>query len=532
MKVWVDLCVAAVVIVGMISVNVWYWIVRPPGLSIIREVNLPKPYLNETGHAYIGNLALHVQSDKTKPQASMVEVYEDGNQLGPSHTLHDTIRRDGRGSFSHWGEQLFFSTSDNSDPNVNGRQYTVRYWSQVPASIYFLLIGINYLIALFIFDRFIGLFKAKEKVNTLLRVGMSLLATGALLQVTFWVLTEDVLAREGESVRELYAYTFQGTPMNFSPGAAINYVEHHYLNYALNPAVPYGEAKQFNSKYRIRRTEPIRPRQDVKWRALALGGSTTFGDLVRREEDTWVFQLERRVRGKCGDECDVINGGVGGYTVLENLIHYMTLLEDLAPDVVMLYEGINDVDARLFGSLAFDYSNYRIPWRSGGLVLSQDNSALSWLFPYRYYILVDRLVGFRQVHIGRVVSPPHPPPSEWAAALDHNGSSVYRTHLKDLIQLLLSQGQAVVIIPQYFTVAREGDELFIKGVEEHNRINKAVADEMRVPFLAKLIDPRLFEREDTFDNCHFNEQGGAKMAQEIFNFLIHQRLLPVKTATS
>ena len=38
--------------------------------------------------------------------------------------------------------------------------------------------------------------------------------------------------------------------MNFSPGAAINYVEHHYLNYALNPAVPYGEAKQFNSKYR------------------------------------------------------------------------------------------------------------------------------------------------------------------------------------------------------------------------------------------------------------------------------------------
>jgi lysophospholipase L1-like esterase len=528
MKEGLALSIIAIVLVGVVAANIWCWIVRPPGSSILREVPLSKPYVNETGFAYIGSLSLDIPSDMTKPLASMAEIYEDGNPLGPPHTMHDTIRRDGNGRFSHWGERIYFSTSDNSDPNFNGRRYTVRYWSTMSPLTYFVLIGVNYGFAIFILDRFIARLKGKEKMKRVLRVGVILLATSALLQVTFWVLTEDVLAKEGKNVRELYAYTFQGKPTEFSPGAAQNYVKHHYLNYALNPAVPYGQGKQFNSTYRIRRTEPIRPRQEVKWRALALGGSTTFGDLVRREEDTWVSQLELRIREQCGDDCDVINGGVGGYTVLENFIHYVTLLEDLAPDVVILYEGINDVDARLFGSVALDYSNYRIPWRSEESVFPQTIGAFAWAFPYRYYILVDRLVKSRHMHIGEVVSPPHPPPSEWAGALDRNPPTIYRTHLKNLIQLLLSHGQAVVVLPQYFTVTQEGDEFFMKGVEEHNRINRALADEMKVPFFGKLIDTGLFHREDTFDNCHFNEQGSIKMAEEVFNFLRNHGLVPEK----
>jgi len=39
------------------------------------------------------------------------------------------------------------------------------------------------------------------------------------------------------------------------------------------------------------------------------------------------------------------------------------------------------------------------------------------------------------------------------------------------------------------------------------------------------VDGRLFEREDTFDNCHFNEQGSRKMAQEVFRFLLNQGLV-------
>jgi len=525
--------IAGIVLAGMIAGNIWCWSVRPPGSSVPQEFSLPKPYVHETGFAFIGSIALDVPSDMAGPQASMVEIYENDHPLGPPHALHDTIRHGGEGSYSHWGERLYFSTSDNSDPNINGRQYTVRYRAHVSILIYMLLIGLNYVCALFILDRFIGKIHKTEKIKTLLRVGLLILATVALLQAASWVLIEDVLAKEGKRVREVYAYVFQKQPLNLPPGAVLNYIQHHYLNYALNPGLAFGDEKQINSKYRIRRAEPIRPRQNVKWRALVLGGSTTFGEFLRREEDTWVAQLEQLVRRECGNECDVINGGVAGYTVLENLIHYVTFLQELAPNVVVLYEGINDVDARLFGSITLDYSNYRIPWRGSELSLPRTVSGLyPWFFPYRYYVLMDRLIGIRQLHIGGVVSPPHPPPSEWAAALDRNTSAVYRSHLKSLVQLLLSEDRRVVILPQHFIVAKDADELFIKGVEQHNQINRAIADEMKVPFFGKAVDVRLFGREDTFDNCHFNEQGSHKMAEEVFRFLGHQGLVPQNTKPS
>jgi hypothetical protein len=60
---------------------------------------------------------------------SRLRLFEDGQPLGPPHSLHAEIRKNGRGAYSHWSSPdhyLLFSTSDNSDPNRNGRAYTFR----------------------------------------------------------------------------------------------------------------------------------------------------------------------------------------------------------------------------------------------------------------------------------------------------------------------------------------------------------------------------------------------------------------------
>jgi len=57
---------------------------------------------------------------------SKLVVYEAGQALGPPHAGHAEIRRMGGGRFSHWGNTLYFSTSDNTDPNQNGRLYEIR----------------------------------------------------------------------------------------------------------------------------------------------------------------------------------------------------------------------------------------------------------------------------------------------------------------------------------------------------------------------------------------------------------------------
>lgn len=60
---------------------------------------------------------------------SPVLLYEDDRLLGPAHSSHRDIATVGAGRYSHWSSQGFvLSTSDNSNPNINGR----RYWAVIP----------------------------------------------------------------------------------------------------------------------------------------------------------------------------------------------------------------------------------------------------------------------------------------------------------------------------------------------------------------------------------------------------------------
>jgi hypothetical protein len=66
----------------------------------------------------------------TDPRRATLELTENGKPLGPAHALQSEVAIMGGGSyiFLQTGEDppaLIFSTSDNSDPNTNGRVYRV-----------------------------------------------------------------------------------------------------------------------------------------------------------------------------------------------------------------------------------------------------------------------------------------------------------------------------------------------------------------------------------------------------------------------
>ncbi|WFU84848.1 hypothetical protein QA645_19530 [Bradyrhizobium sp. CIAT3101] len=55
---------------------------------------------------------------------STIILFEDGRQLGPAHSPTKIAS----GSYSHFsGSGIIFSASDNSDPNTNGRTYSVTW---------------------------------------------------------------------------------------------------------------------------------------------------------------------------------------------------------------------------------------------------------------------------------------------------------------------------------------------------------------------------------------------------------------------
>ena len=107
-----------------------------------KRIALPGPFEQEIGLCWISRL-------DTLPEAAVLEgmadhdgahmrstacLCEDTSALGPAHSAHAEIRRVGGGAFSHWRDRLYFSTSDNSDPNLNGRAYHLQLAAVRPSA--------------------------------------------------------------------------------------------------------------------------------------------------------------------------------------------------------------------------------------------------------------------------------------------------------------------------------------------------------------------------------------------------------------
>ncbi|WP_447983838.1 SGNH/GDSL hydrolase family protein [Nitrospira sp. Nam74] len=328
------------------------------------------------------------------------------------------------------------------------------------------------------------------------------------------------LAQADARTRALYRHVMGEGQEEVGTGTSAAYRPHHYLNFALNPDAAYLGQKQFNADYLVRRTEEVRPRSSVKWRAVALGGSTTFGEGIANETDTWPYQLEHRIRTRYGSDFDVINGGVGNYNVIDNMLHYLLLLELLEPDVVILYVGINDVHPRLFDDIKPDYSNSRLTWRSDLNVLPHANKKLVRVPFYRWYLLQVVAKG-EFAHLNTYVQRPYPPVSTWRGALARNGTGIYKQHLSDLVQLLQAQGRTVILVPQVF-IPRTDEELetsFAVGVAQHEDINKEVAQRFSAMYIETVGEKGTFQTDELLDNCHFNALGGLHMADLLFTQL-------------
>jgi hypothetical protein len=99
----------------------------PPG-SVWKLIYFRK--FDDSGIVFVSNVAKlrDVGDSSDAPDRSPMILYEDGKPLGPAHSVHADISKYGHGRFSHWNKMVIFSTSDNSDPAVNGREY----WAVIP----------------------------------------------------------------------------------------------------------------------------------------------------------------------------------------------------------------------------------------------------------------------------------------------------------------------------------------------------------------------------------------------------------------
>jgi lysophospholipase L1-like esterase len=120
----------------------------------------------------------------------------------------------------------------------------------------------------------------------------------------------------------------------------IAFEEHPYLSGMLKKNFRYVSAKGIEVTtdqhgFRITR------KNDYEKNAvniICMGGSTTFGTWVT-DEDTWPYKLQE----KLGSGYNVFNMGVPGYSTLEAMIQLITFAPELNPQVIIIYEGWNDI---------------------------------------------------------------------------------------------------------------------------------------------------------------------------------------------
>jgi 2-polyprenyl-6-hydroxyphenyl methylase/3-demethylubiquinone-9 3-methyltransferase len=95
----------------------------------MQRLVLERPFTAQGGHLYSAVVPALAPfgDDNDRPAQSPILLEEDGNIIGQPHSGHADISKLGRGRYSHWHENIYFSATDNSDPNTNGRQYSLLY---------------------------------------------------------------------------------------------------------------------------------------------------------------------------------------------------------------------------------------------------------------------------------------------------------------------------------------------------------------------------------------------------------------------
>lgn len=166
-----------------------------------------------------------------------------------------------------------------------------------------------------------------------------------------------------------------GVPGYFFMKPNQDYVEHGFYTY--------------QPPHRIRinsvgmRGNEINPNR--RWTIMALGDSFTFGAGVDFE-DTFVYGLEKRLRGQFGPGVEVINAGYAGATIDHELVVFERQGLPLKPDVVVLQFFTNDVEdllqreerERIYRQIDFPLKRYLRHTAAYVLLLKLKLSRMGW----------------------------------------------------------------------------------------------------------------------------------------------------------
>lgn len=192
-------------------------------------------------------------------------------------------------------------------------------------------------------------------------------------------------------------------------------------------------------------------------RVLCAGGSTTFDIGAADDAATWPALLESGL----GSGVEVWNAGFPGWTSAENLISFALRDGDLQPDVVVLYQGINDLQPA--AHVPFDREYDAGHAGESRLALGLGLPEIGWSERSLLLESARRLLGQEQDPWQRLKLPSE---GERLAVLPAAAVVTFRRNVRSLIALARERGSRVLLVTQSFRLRQaslEADRDYLAG---------------------------------------------------------------------
>ena len=319
---------------------------------------------------------------------------------------------------------------------------------------------------------------------------------------------------------------------------------HYHLGASLSPDLRSGENRHNALGFRGEEISLAKPAG--VYRIAALGGSTTYSSFVDDYRHSYPRQLEAYLHQNGFDHVQVINAGVPGYSSHQNLINLQFRVLPLQPDLVIIYQGYNDISRRLVhppASYKADNSGHVAPSVSPSVMpaiqeysallralgvqlgLTQPHSAIRLHFARRAVSSFQREFQ-RQWPLGIY------PSGIFAqvSALDmikNNPPIYFERNLRHMLAVAGRHDVDVLLLtfattPGYDHVVVASDA-YQFALAQHNDITRAAAESSPARFYdlraAFPEDPSLF-----VDGFHFNAKGNRLRGQLIGDAVIREFL--------
>ncbi len=233
-------------------------------------------------------------------------------------------------------------------------------------------------------------------------------------------------------------------------------------------------------------------------RIVCLGGSTTYGDGTD-DDHTYPVLLEKALRAaRPGKDIEVINAGVLSYTTAESLPNLAFRCLDFQPDIIVLYEGINDVRPRRYANFDNGYFHYRKVW---------DGSASGFEAGPKG----TDMEGGINCFIQRLRPADNGDEAENQARA---GTTAFRNNLTSIAGIAAAHGIKVVMVSNVSDPGRyDLDPALVAGIVENNGVVKDVAARQSALFIDMAA---AYQGKDQFtDLIHMNDEGSLQMARLI-----------------